>query len=326
MKIVLIGCSGHYYSALEAFEARKDLEFTGFARGVGEENCDGFIKNFKDKFGFKVYDSYTEMLERVKPDAAVVNSHFCANAGIASRVLEKNINCYVEKPMATTLSDLDALMKSYETHKASLAAMLEYRSHPDFRAAHDAIREGKIGDVLMVTAQKSYKLGQRDEFYKKRETYGGTIPWVGIHSIDWILWLSGKQIASVTAHQSTLFNAGHGDLETAALCLFEFKGGGFASNNMDYLRPSGAPTHGDDRVRVVGSKGIIEVKGEKAILTDDQGEKELPSAQTENLFMGFVNQVQGTGICPVSAEESFRATKIALIARQSADEKRTIYL
>jgi predicted dehydrogenase len=58
----------------------------------------------------------------------------------------------------------------------------------------ESIKQGSIGKVRLMNSQKSYKLGSRSEFYKHRQTYGGTIPWVGSHAIDWMYWLSGRDL------------------------------------------------------------------------------------------------------------------------------------
>ena len=50
-----------------------------------------------------------------------------------------------------------------------------------------------------------------------------------------------------------------GTLATAAHCIFALDSGAVASADIDYMRPEGAPTHGDDRMRAVGEKGVIEV-------------------------------------------------------------------
>ena len=42
--------------------------------------------------------------------------------------------------------------------------------------------------------------------------------------------------------------------------LFEFAGGATGIVHADFLRPAKAPTHGDDRLRVVGGTGTIEVR------------------------------------------------------------------
>ena len=92
-----------------------------------------------------------------------------------------------------------------------------------------------------------------DTFFRTRSSYGGTIPWVGIHAIDWIRWFAGREFVTVRASHSTRHNFDHDELEVTALCHFTLEQDVFASANIDYLRPRGAPTHGDDRVRVAGT-------------------------------------------------------------------------
>jgi predicted dehydrogenase len=319
MKIVQVGCSGHFSKALAAIASRDDLCLAGFCKGCEDEDSSWFISRYKDKYGFAVYDDPEEMFDRLKPDIAIVNSYFYINSRISTSALERGISVYSEKPVATTLDELYTLRNVYEKSNAHFASMLESRCNPAFYSACCLIRDGKVGEILMVTAQKSYKLGNRPEFYKHRETFGGVIPWVGIHSIDWIRWLSGQEIEPVYAFHDKRHNRNHGDLETAALCVFKLENGGVASNNIDYLRPDGAATHGDDRVRVAGSKGVVEVIGGKARFIDSEGSWEIPLENERNPFELFVNQVSGGPACHISAEDSFRTTEVALKARDMAD-------
>jgi len=176
-----------------------------------------------------------------------------------------------------------------------------------------------VGEIRLVNTQKSYKLGQRPDFYKKRETYGGTIPWVGIHAIDWIHWITEKKFLSVYATHSRLHNSGHGELETTALCHFTLEDEVFASLSIDYLRPHGAPTHDDDRMRIVGTKGIVEVINERVFLTDEKGHREVPLVEKGQIFEDFLREIRGQGKCMVTPEDSILTTEIALKARLSAD-------
>ncbi len=324
VKVVLIGSTGHYYSFHRALDSGADIQYVGFANGFDGEDNSHYIRVFASKYGTKVYDNYMEMIKAEKPDIALVCSHYYRNAGISMDLLKAGVSVYSEKPVATTIEDLDLLEKTYEQSDAHFSAMLEMRYTPAFKAAHDAVKKGLIGDVIMVTAQKSYKLNQRPEFYKKRETFGGTIPWVGIHAIDWIRWISGKEIVSASALQSNKYNNNHGELETIALCQFGLEDGSIAAVNIDYMRPAAAKTHGDDRVRVVGSKGIIEVRDGKAWLLDDDKEMELELEEEQNPFIAYMEQVKGNGRCRVQAEDAFRSTRAALMARQAADEGRII--
>ncbi len=174
-----------------------------------------------------------------------------------------------------------------------------------------------------MDARKSYKLGRRDAFYRSRATYPGTIPWVGSHAIDWIRWFADSEFETVFATQSAQHNRGCGELETAALCQFTLAGEVLASVSIDYFRPRGAATHGDDRIRVVGTEGVIEVSGGKVLLIDDDGERELAAECDRQIFRDFVAGVEG-GECLISAADTLAVTEACLLARQSADEGRLV--
>ena len=145
--------------------------------------------------------------------------------------------------------------------------------------------------------------------------------------MDWLHWFSGRKFHSVYASHSVKDNRDNGELEMSAMCQFTLEDEIFASVSIDYLRPANAPTHGDDRIRIAGTEGVIEVRGGKAYLIDSKvkGEQELELVMPGRIFDDFVKQVRGEGKCLVSAEDTFIATEACLRAVISADEKRIVY-
>ena len=121
--------------------------------------------------------------------------------------------------------------------------------------------------------------GRRSPDYRQRGTYGGTIPWVGSHAVDWIHWLSGERFLTVYAAHSVRDNRGHGDLEMTAICQFTLTNQVFGAASLDYLRPESAPTHGDDRIRLAGTRGVLEIREGRACPIKDEaaGLRELRS-------------------------------------------------
>lgn len=101
----------------------------------------------------------------------------------------------------------------------------------------------------------------------------------------------------------------------------------FASVSIDYMRPDTAKGHGDDRVRVVGTKGIVEVRDSKAyLLKENAGENiKLSLPEEQNIFKDFLKQVRNEGECLVSARDSFYVTEACIKARMSADENKIVY-
>ena len=140
--------------------------------------------------------------------------------------------------------------------------------------------------------------------------------------MDWVQWFSGRGVRGVTARHTTRGNHDHGELESSGVCLFALDNGGSAIANIDFFRPAGAQTHGDDRVRVAGPAGVVEVRGAKATLITHRETRDLdldPSDSADLLFSDFVGSIRGTAEPRMSLEELYEIIEISLLARESAD-------
>jgi predicted dehydrogenase len=280
-------------------------------------------------FSYKVFSDYNTMLDETVPDIAVVNTVFCENGRIAADVIKRGIHVFCEKPLATDFDMLDRLESAYRSVNKSghvcLAGMFGLRYNSVMVTVKQAVKTGLAGNICLINAQKSYKMGIRPPFYSRRETYGGLIPWVAIHSIDWIYWLTDRRFTSVSAAHTRISNNGNGDMETAALCTFTLDGGIVASVTADMLRPRSAATHGDDRIRIAGDLGIIEAVNDRAYFTGDgSAVRELEPLPAGDIFEDFCMSVTGNSSF-LSAESALYITRIALSAREAADTGKVIY-
>lgn len=308
MKICFIGACGHTKQAYVYLKTRQDVEFCGFAPESAHENM---TSAFDPLIPF--YTNYKEMLDQLKPDLAVISPVFAHTSDVIIECAKRGINVFSEKPVASSLDALSAVESAVSESGIRFSAMHYLRYDPAFYHGANLVRSGAIGEVRMITAQKSYKYGTRPSWYSDRTLYGGTIPWVGIHAIDWIYNFTAKRFLSVN---SISFGK---DPEMAALCQFEMEGGVVASVNVDYYRPTGAQTHGDDRVRCVGTNGVVEVRDGKIILINADGTSVITPTEAPELLESFID-----GKDAISAEEIFYLTKVAIIARDSADLKKAI--
>lgn len=321
MKLCIAGVRGHHGYVFEELEQFPGIKIAGICSG-----CSDDISSLSERCRTAghhpvVYDDYLQMLDEQHPDAVVINGPFEQHTPMSIKALERKIHIFCEKPVALTLDDLHRLEDAYSrTSGVFLMAMVGLRYDPAFRTAWNAVKAGAAGKVKLIHAQKSYKLGERSDFYRNRKTYGGTIPWVGSHAIDWISWFSGSEFESVRASHTMEDNFGHGDLEIAAQFQFLMKNGIQASASLDYLRPAAASTHGDDRIRVAGTGGIIEVAGGRVRLIDSAGEREIPiDTSYGGIFKDFVWHIEGRRTALINAQESFALTRVCLLTRESAD-------
>lgn len=328
MDIGLIGSSGHTGFVTNEFD-NPAVSVVGVAPGSDGEDVSGLHEDAVEYFpAARRYDDYETLLEEQSPDVVAVSCQFGDLASVSIAALDADIHVFSEKPLATTQAELEELRSAYESSDAELTAMFGSRYEPWFATAHDLVQNGAIGTVRLLDARKSYKLGTRDQFYRSRESYGGTIPWVGIHAIDWIHWITDGDFESVYGRHSAQYNREHGDLETSGVVALELENEVLATLTVDYYRPETAPTHGDDRLRVVGTDGVLEIRDGEVLLIDEaaDGERRLPLAGGGSLFADFLADLQGDDQCRVTAEDAFRVTEASLKAREAADRRRTLSL
>ncbi len=96
----------------------------------------------------------------------------------------------------------------------------------------------------------------------------------------------------------------------------------------DYLRPGGAQTHADDRLRLIGSSGCLDISLAGLTLTDANGTRSIkPTAPQHGLFADFALSIADEGHkCLISTEEAIEVTEISLLARDAADSGRRVDL
>lgn len=329
IRIAVVGSSGHWDLICHGLSKLPDIAVCAVAPGCEQEDITGLL-NCQAISCFKpaIYSNYLSMLAEQKPEIVCVNPFYYLNAEVIIASLKAGSHVFSEKPLSLDLESLQEIRELQSQKGLQIGMMLSFRTDGKFCAARKLVQSGAIGQPLMGYAQKSYKLGLRPDFYKKRQTFGGIIPWVGIHAIDWFRWVSGVEYASVSAYHKNCNSEIYPELEDLAGCLFELDNGGIAVMSFDYLRPAAAKNHGDDRLRLVGSSGCLEILESKVSLINAGGICDIePDRNQNDLFEDFIHSVifnNGNNI--VTTEDAISVTRIALETRKAADSGSKINL
>lgn len=324
MNMVMIGRRGHWQYVFGSINEVPQVKITAVSSGCEDSPDPMEVRCMEHGFTPKVYEDWRLMLDEEKPQLVCIDGPFDQHAEMCVEALKRNIHVFCEKPIAITLEQLANIEAALATGNARIYSMVGLRYEPSFQTAIEYIRNGAIGRVKIISARKSYKLGSRPDFYKTRATYGGTIPWVGSHAIDWIMSIADCDVKRVWALQSSSDNFSHGELEISAACLFEMTNGIQAQASIDYLRPAASPTHGDDRVRAAGTLGVIEVSRGRIMLIDKEGEREILPLASRRLFSDIVLDLEGTRRGLIDTRQTIELTRACLAAQLAADENRII--
>ena len=267
------------------------------------------------------FEDYRVMLDEAKPDIAVIDGAFDRHAEICMEALKRNIHVLCEKPLVLSRGSFEQLSEAWRNSRAHVAAMTTMRFEAPFHLAGKFVRGGAIGEIRMIRVQKSYHLGPRAAFYHNRKSYGGTIPWIGIHAFDLMCFFTGgRRFVSAYATQDFRDNAGNGTMESSAQALLTMEDHIQCMASIDYLRPASAETFQDDRIRVAGNAGILEVCGGKVHLLDGSGSRIIePGKQKHFLLTEFVHLIRGEETDIAADAEALELTETALTVQESAD-------
>ncbi len=318
LRVGLVGGAGHVNYVTDGIRELGDAALVAVAPGCPEEDGERLRKIGGGTATY--YADYHELLPQV--DIVAVAPFFYLHAEITVAALRAGCAVYCEKPLALDHASLAQVREAWTTSKKPLGIMLNFRYYPTFFTARKLVAEGAIGTPTVAYGQKSYKRGKRPDFYRKRETFGGITPWVGIHAIDWVRYVAGVEYRSVMSQHSKLHCPDYPDLEDAATCLYELANGGTAVMSFDFLRPAGAPSHGDDRLRILGGEGAIEVREDLGLelITATGVERIEPQKPALGPFADFARSVLDPHhTCLISSEDALRVTEIALRTRDAAD-------
>jgi predicted dehydrogenase len=332
IRVVQIGMQGHFGDIATGIPKVEDCRLAAVARSFPDEPIEKLKESPFWSADTRVFDDYRRMLDEIKPNLVAVFAPYAHNGPINIEAVRHGCHVISEKPLASTLEDLDRLRAERDRAGVRVSAVLTMRFQPGLAAAHQAVKDGAIGEPLLISAQKSYMWGaNRPWYFKLRKNYGGSIPWVAIHAIDFIRFVTGLDYKSVTARQAVKVHKDYPECEDCGALLFDMGNGGQATLTFDYFRPAKSGSHGDDRIRVAGSKGIVEVRITKQtfceLITEEHGPTQLSLPDSErNIFIDFVDSLRGIRPHFLSPEDPFRTTEVALKARDAADRRTTVAL
>jgi predicted dehydrogenase len=324
MKLGLIGLKGHQSVVLEGARQLGNVELVAIS-----DDSKADLEKFKKREALaknaELYTDWKHLLDHAMLDVCCVcdENHLRAEQLIA--LARHNVHIVTEKPLATTLEDLDRIKNALARSKSKLTMLLTMRHEAKYATLRRLVREGAIGEVCQASAQKSYQLHSRPDWFKERRRLGGTIPYIGIHALDLIAWTTGLDFTHVAAFHGRMGKIEEmKETENQASLLLRMANGASATARLDYLRPETAPSHGDDRLRLAGTEGVLEVRypdNGVHLVTGKQKPAVIAPDKVPNLFVAFAEALQKGESPPIPADDCVYITEVVLKAREAADKQ-----
>lgn len=324
-RVVTVGGQGHYSLASEF---GKGFKLAAVA-GDGLDDTARAISQRPYAQGVPYYEDFAKMLDEVPADVLYVAAWPAQRGRYILAALERGMHVITDKPIANSDAELEKIRALTQQKSLHLLAEYTMRGGAAYQAARAAVQAGRIGEPVLIFGQKSYKFrGTRPDYYKTRKGYPGTIMFVGCHVMDLAWWVSGLDFATVEGGTyGNLAKKDYGEFDDHAAVLLTMRNGATALMSLDYLRPDGAPTHGDDRIRIAGSQGVIEVRDNKCVLlSGNQPPAELADGgENRELGKEYLNVLR-TGQGMFSTAGSLYMARVMLKSREAVESGKRIVL
>ncbi|HNZ83835.1 MAG TPA: Gfo/Idh/MocA family oxidoreductase [Candidatus Pacearchaeota archaeon] len=157
------------------------------------------MNKISQEFHCKGYLDYKEMLEKEKIDAVSIAVPTKSHKEIAVYCLNKNINTFLEKPIAYTTQEANEILKVANQSKGKFTVGHIERFNPAVLQLDKLVKKGRLGKILSINAKR---LGPY--IPKKRDT--GVILDIAVHDIDIINFLMNRLPKEIYANGGNLIN------------------------------------------------------------------------------------------------------------------------
>lgn len=141
-------------------------------------------------------------------DAAVIATPAHTHIPIAIELAKADIHLLIEKPLSTSMKNIDALARLIRERRLTAAVAYVWRTHPVIEPIKRALDEGRFGrpvQLTIVTGQHfpTYRPAYRDIYYAHRKQGGGAIQDALTHMLNLGQWLVGPidRLTADAAHQ-----------------------------------------------------------------------------------------------------------------------------
>jgi len=264
-------------------------------------------------------------------DAVFICSSTDTHADFIIKAAKAGKDIFCEKPIHTDIAKIKEAIAAAEDAGVKLQVGFVRRFDHNHKAVRDVVASGELGKTYVVKVTSRDPEGPPMSYV---EVSGGIFNDMMIHDFDMVRYLSGSEVTEVNAVGAVLTDpeyAKYDDVDTAIVTL-RFANG--AIGVIDNCRT--APYGYDQRVEVHCEKGCVRDGNDlehEAVVSRGDG---VFSAKPTWFFLeryndafieeekDFVDAVLGNKPVPVDGNDGLQPVRIALAAKKSLKEGRTV--
>ena len=188
------------------------------------------------------YDSYEALLADPAVEAVALGGCYSDRGGMAIRALHAGKHVIADKPLCTSLSELDTIEALAKEKGLFVSCMFTMRFEKKIRAVKALVESGALGEVNNVYfgGQHPLQYGRRPMWYFEKGRHGGVINDIAIHGIDVLAYALGLSVEKINAARCwNKFAAAEPDFKDSAQLMLTAQNGAGILADVSYAVPDG---------------------------------------------------------------------------------------
>ena len=342
IRYALIGCGRISPNHIAAAQAN-NLNIAAIC-DICPENMEDKVNKFKLPETVKLYTDYKEMLQKENPNLVAIATESGKHAEIALDCIEANCNLIIEKPIALSIADANAIIDAAKRKGVKVCTNHQNRFNKAIQKIRDAVEKGRFGKMFYGTAH--IRWNRNWEYYGRapwRGTWaqdGGALMNQCIHNIDLLNWMMGKKPIEVFAYTDRL-NHPYIEAEDLGIALVRFADGsyGIIEGTTDIY-----PANLEETLYLFGEKGTVKAGGKSVNIIEEwrfsdaiDDADDVKSKFNENppnvygfghtpLYTDVIDSIKTNREPYVTAEDGKQALEMVLAIYKSAAEGKHVKL
>ncbi len=206
-----------------------------------------------ERFGVaKTFTDYHQMLADPELEAVSVVTMWDQHAAPTLAAIEAGKHVFLEKPMASTIEDCDAIVDAAKASERYFMVGHICRFNPRYAAAKAEIAAGKIGEIISIYARRNIPRWVTEGVLTKI----GPIIGDGVHDTDLMLWYTGARVVSAYAQTHRIRELKYPDL---GWTMYRFDTGAIGVLEDVWCLPDTTAFQIDERMEIIGTQGSIHI-------------------------------------------------------------------
>lgn len=256
LKFALVGC-GRISKRHAELLGKQQIEGAELAAvcDIIEERAAGLA----EQFNVPGFVDMHRMMREVDIDAVVVLTESGHHARHVTELAQYGKHIIVEKPMALTLDDADAMIRACDRARIKLFVVKQNRFNVPVVKLREALERGRFGKLVMGTVRVRWC---RPQAYYDQDAWrgtwaldGGVLTNQASHHVDLLEWMMGEVDSVVAMSRTALV---HIEAEDTAVVILHFRNGALGCiEATTAVRPKDL----EGSISILGEKGSVEIGG-----------------------------------------------------------------